>query len=277
MEANTKDLVITDKEILSNGLPLGEVVTRLALAIVGLQNAFDDDGVNVNIREMVMETILASKRAQDISLITSILREHIDFFTSEECELIDDEDEQYELLLNLIIARGNLICELQWDSDVMSNTNWIRKIDTYYFISDGVEPLYGPFNSVDSALESCDTCCYISDAVTNIYIDKSVDTVDWVIIAEDGHTLMINSEEYMVDHQSLVKVSQDKEIPSYASDLSEEEAQKLEKLIEKFNNDPKYFRYIINGGNSRILENNNTSSDETAEERLISMAIHSRY
>ena len=225
-----------------------------------------------------LEDDMIKEKQNDTSVIALILRQNADFFTADEYELLEDEEAQYELLWDLILAKGELVCEIQWDSGVMSGKSWMKKINTYYFAYDEVEPLYGPFDSLDAALESCNTCRYISDAVTSIYIHTPIETVDWTIVADDGHTLMINSEEYMIQNQSLVKVSQNKEErPAYASDLSEEVAQKLEVLIKKFNNDPKYRRYIINKGNSMILENNDKSSDQAAEERLVEMAIHSRY
>jgi len=92
-------------------------------------------------------------------------------------------------------------------------------------------------------------------------------------IEESSHIPIENED---IQCEKLEEVENTNDRPAYASGLSDAEAEKLEELIEKFNNDPEYFRYIINGGNSMLLKDDG-SADETAEKRLMEMALQSRY
>ena len=147
-----------------------------------------------------------SGHLDDNFVIPLLLRQYSDFFSIEEREDFDDEEMQYELFWGLLTEEGEYYCENEWDSGIVAGKSWIKKIGNYFYAYDEIE-LYGPFESLDDALENASSCRYISDATVDIYIDKPIlDNIDWIIVAKDDHTLTINGENYKVKKESLVKL-----------------------------------------------------------------------
>lgn len=140
------------------------------------------------------------------SIIPQLLKEYSEYFSPDERMNFDDELLQDELFQSLLQDQGEIVCRSEYWSNSMagSGVSSILQLGKYFFVDMDVE-IDGPYESLDDALANNNTCRYISDVVTDIYIDKPMDEIDWVIVAEDGYTLNINDEKYIVKNGNLVK------------------------------------------------------------------------
>ncbi len=112
-----------------------------------------------------------------------------------------------------------------------------------------------------------------------------IDAVEIVLHHEILHYLIdikhieciTDNEEIWIDNKLKDYYrNKNKSTDKYNSGLSAEESQKLDDLIERFNNDNGYRRKIMMMGNSLIVKGK-TSEVKTAEEYLAMMALQSRY